>query len=125
MAECLILPPQCTLHSRNQSCPPRFALLCKPYSLIHCTQQLRLQYELPLLVLLTRLKCFVILPPHRLLTLPARYIPYDMPPGGHISFRGFRLRDVYNGVEEIGFAVLAAKVLRGIVSDAVVWEGLW
>lgn len=73
----------------NQSCPPLPALWCKPRSLIHRTQQLCLQYKLPLLILLTRLVRLVVLPPHRLLTLSARYIPYDMPAGGHIPFCGF------------------------------------
>lgn len=72
-----------------QSRPPLSALLCMPHSLVHRTQQLCLQYELPLLILLTRLVRLVVLPPHRLLTLSAHYIPYNMPAGGHIPFRGF------------------------------------
>lgn len=63
-------------------CPPRS-------SLIHRAQQLCLQDELPLLVLLTRLVGLVVLPPHRVLTLSARYIPHNMPAGGHVPFRGF------------------------------------
>ena len=59
-----------------------------PRSLIHRAQQLCLQDEFPLLVLLTRLVGLVVLPPHRVLTLSTRYIPHDMPAGGHIPFRG-------------------------------------
>ena len=72
-----------------QSCPPLLAVFRKPHSLIHRTQQLRLQDEFSLLVLFTWFICFIVLPPHSLLTLPARYIPYDMPAGSHIPFCGF------------------------------------
>ena len=89
-------------------------MLWKPHTihLIHRTQQLRLQYELAFFVLLRRLVRLVVLPPHRLLTLPAHYIPHDVPTGRHVAFAGVRLRNVHDGVEEVGFAVLAAEVLR-------------
>ena len=80
--------------------------------LIHRTQQLRLQYEFPFLVLLRRLKRLVVLPPHRLLALPAHYVPHDVPARRHVAFVGVRLRNVDDGVEEVGFAVLAAEVLE-------------
>ena len=63
--------------------------LRKSHKLIHRAQQLRLQYELPLLVFLTRFVRLVVLPPHRLLTLSAHYISYNMPTGGHVPFCGF------------------------------------
>ena len=80
--------------------------------LIHRTQQFRLQYEFAFLVLLRRLERLVVLPTHRLLALPAHYIPNDVPTRRHVAFAGVRLRDVHDGVEEVGFAVLAAEVLR-------------
>ena len=80
--------------------------------LIHRTQQLRLQYELAFLVLLRLLVRLVVLPPDRLLALPAHYVPHDVPTRRHVAFVGVRLRDVHDGVEEVGFAVLAAEVLR-------------
>lgn len=73
----------------SQSYPPISARLPKPHSLVHRTQQLCLQDELPLLILLTRLVRLVVLPPHCLLTLSAHYVPYSMPAGGHISICGF------------------------------------
>lgn len=82
-----------------------------PRSLIHGAQQLRLQDEFPLLVLLTRLVCLVVLPPHRVLTLPARYIPHNMPASGHIPFRGVSESDVHDGIEEVSFAMLTAEIL--------------
>ena len=80
--------------------------------LIHRTQQLRLQYEFAFLVLLRRLVRLVVLPPHRLLALPAHYIPHNVPTRRHVAFAGVRLRNVHDGVEEVGFAVLAAEVLH-------------
>lgn len=88
---------------------------------IDLTQQLRLQYVFPLLILLRRLKRLIILPPHRLLALPARDVPHDMSPGRHAPLDGLSLRDVYDGVKEVGFAMLAAEVLLG---GGVSW-GAW
>ena len=68
---------------------PPSALLCKAHSLVDRTQQLRLQYELALLILLTRLVRLVVLPPHRLFTLSTHYIPYNMPTRGHIPLYSF------------------------------------
>ena len=36
-----------------------------------------------------------------------------MSAGRHVAFGGFGLGDVYDGVEEVGFAMLAAEVLIG------------
>lgn len=57
--------------------------------LIHRTEQLGLEYELALLVLLARLVRLVVLPPDRLLALPARDVPHDVPARRHVAFRGF------------------------------------
>lgn len=111
----------CSLHSRiKQHTPPFSAPLgvksppppLPPLGkLIHRTQQLGLEYELALLVLLARLVRLVVLPPHRLLALPAHDVPDDVPARRHVAFCGVGLRDVHDGVEEVGFAVLAAEVL--------------
>ena len=78
---------------------------------IHSGQELRLQDELALLVLLRSLVRLVILPPHRLFALSAVDIPYEVPPRRHVALHGFCLGDVYDGGEEVGFAVLAAEGL--------------
>jgi hypothetical protein len=75
------------------------------------TQQLRLQDEFPLLVLLARLIRLVILPPNRLPALPTHDVPHDVTAGCHVAFCSFAQGDVDDGVEEEGFAVLAAEVL--------------
>jgi hypothetical protein len=62
-------------------------------------QQLRLQDELALLVLLALLERLVVLPPHRLVALPARNIPHDVSPGRHVSLRSFAGRHVDDRVE--------------------------
>lgn len=80
---------------------------------INLTQQLRLQDIFPLFVLLARLIRLIVFPPHRLLALPTRDIPHHVPPRRHIAFDGLGLRDVDDGVEEVGFAVLAAEILGG------------
>ena len=95
----------------RQSYPPLPALMSKPHYLVHRTQQLRLQYELPLFILLTRLVRLVVLPPYCLFALSAYYIPYNMPAGGHISFCGFGLRNIHDCIEKVGFTVLATEVL--------------
>lgn len=94
-----LFPPQIVSH---------FTLL----NLIDSAKELRLQYELPLFVLLALLICLVVLPPHRLLALPAGNVPYHMTTGGHIAFVGFSFFDVDDLVEEVGFAMLAAEVLK-------------
>ena len=109
------LAPQCmhafshpttnlTLHSPLPSCR-------HPRPSIHRAQQLRLQDEFPLLVLLTRLVRLIVLPPHRVLTLPARYIPHNVPASGHIPFCSVPESNIHNSIEEVRFAVLTAEVL--------------
>lgn len=78
---------------------------------IDLAQQLRLQDELALLVLLTRFVRLVVLPPHCLLALLADDVAHLVPARCHVPLHGFGLRGVDDGVEEEGFAVLAAEVL--------------
>lgn len=80
------------------------------------TQQLRLQDVFPLLILLGCLERLVVFPAHRLLALPTCDVPHHVPPGRHIPLHGFGLGDVYDGVEEVGLAVLAAEILQESVS---------
>ena len=108
-------PNACFLYSRTSIISSALSALGKlpppNNKLINRAQQLRLQYKFPLLVLLRRLVRLVVLPSHRLVTLPAHDVPYEMPARRHIAFCGFRLRDIHDSVEEVGFAVLAAEVL--------------
>ena len=82
-----------------------------PPLLVHCTQQLRLQYELPLLVLLVLLIRLIVLPPHRLLALFAADIPHQVFSRRHVALVCGAFFDVDDFGEEEGFAVLAAEVL--------------
>ena len=88
-------------HPTTRGCPLR-----------HEHQQLRLQDVFPLLVFLIRLIRLIVLPPHRLLALPARNIPHYVSTGRHVAFCGFALGHIHDGVEEVGFAVLAPEALR-------------
>jgi hypothetical protein len=81
-------------------------------SLSNIAQQLRLQNELPLLILLARLIGLIVFPPHRLITLSADNIPHDMSTGRHIAFGGLAGIDIDDIVKEVGFAVLAAEILE-------------
>lgn len=127
------------LHPKRHTCHPSFqhkhhspsthippvplflnSLLCHtlPISIaktaqsINRTQQLRLQNEFPLFVLLTSLIRLIIFPAHRLLALLANHIPHRVPARRHVALDRFGLRGVDDGVEEVGFAVLAAEVLE-------------
>lgn len=82
-----------------------------PCHSINRTQQFRLQNKFPLLVLLGRLIRLIIFPPHRLLALLAVHVPNLVAAGRHVAFDGFRLRGIDDGIEEEGFAMLAAEVL--------------
>ena len=92
---------------------PTFPYGTCPDNSVDCTQQLCLQNVLALLVLLRGLVRLVVLPTHRLFALPADNIPHYMSPRGHVALNGFSLRDIYDGVEQVGFAMLAAEVLGG------------
>jgi hypothetical protein len=85
----------------------------------HGAQQLLLQDELALLVLLRALECLVVLPSDHLFALAACDISYDVPSGGHVAVARFRSLGVNDAVEEEGFAMLAAEVLRGSTSVLV------
>jgi hypothetical protein len=82
--------------------------------LIHRAEQLALQDELALFVLLARLIRLVILPAYRLLALPAVNVANNVSPRRHIALVGLGFSHIDDAVEEVGFAVLAAKVLREI-----------
>lgn len=77
---------------------------------IYDLQQLGFQDELSFLVFFARLVSFVIFPSYSLITLSAHDIPHDVATGCHVSFHGGSGGNVYDGGEEEGFAVLAAKV---------------
>lgn len=79
--------------------------------LAHHAQQFFFQYKFPLFILLTGLVCFVILPAHRLLALPAVNITDNMPSGGHATLHRFRRGNVDDIAEEVCFAMLAAEIL--------------
>lgn len=114
-------PPPISPHSF----PPIF-IDSPPTTLVNRTQQLRLQYIFPLLILLTLLIRLIVLPPHRLFALLARNIPHDMPSRSHIAFGTFALRGVDDGVEEVGFAVLAAEILsKGCQSVGGTMQAKW
>lgn len=83
----------------------------RPYPLTHDAQQLLLQNELALLVFLAALVCLVVLPPYCCLALSTGDIAHDVPSGGHVTLDGIGLGDVDDGIEEVGFAVLAAEIL--------------
>ena len=91
--------------------PPGLPTLGHYSPSVDLAQQLRLQDVFPLLILLGCFIGLVVFPAHRLLALPTCDIPHHVPPGRHIPLHGFGLRDVDDGVEEIGFAVLAAEIL--------------
>ena len=94
-------------------CFPTFLVTYYPFRnrLVNRTQQFRLQYELPLLILLTRFVRLIVLPTHRLLALLAINIPHLVAASCHVAFYGVGLGGVDDGVEEEGFAVLAAEIL--------------
>lgn len=78
----------------------------------HGAKELRLQDKLPFLVFLAGLIRLVVLPAYSLFTLSAVYIAYDVTAGGHVALVRLRLGYVDDAVKEVGFAVLATKVLR-------------
>jgi hypothetical protein len=81
-------------------------------TLTHDTQQLFLKNELALLVFLTALICFVVLPSYCFLALSAVDVAHDMFSRCHVTFDGIGLSDVHNIIEEVGFAMLAAEILE-------------
>lgn len=76
------------------------------------TQELRLENELPFLVLLAGLKCLVVLPADCLFALAAMYVANDVAARGHVALVRFRLGDVDNLIEEVSLAMLAAEILN-------------
>ena len=98
-------------HTRP-ACAPQIPTDSSATHLIDRTKQVRFQNVFPLLVLLAGFVRLVILPPDGLLALPAVNVPHQVSPGRHVPLDSFRLGDVHNGVEEVGFAMLTAEVLR-------------
>lgn len=74
-------------------------------------QQLGFQDVFALLVLLTALECLVILPSNCLVALLTCNVTHDMASSSHVPLGGLTLNHVDNGIEEVGFAMLAAEVL--------------
>lgn len=77
---------------------------------IHITKQLLLQNIFSLFVLLRALVSAVVFPAHDLFALTTADVADDVSACGHVAFGGFALEGVYDGVEEVGFAVLAAEI---------------
>lgn len=80
--------------------------------LVHLAEQLLLQDELALLVFFGALEGLVILPPDDFFALPTGDVAHGVFASGHIAITRVGGLDVDDAVEEIGFAVLAAEVLR-------------
>lgn len=81
-------------------------------SSVHLAKQLLLQDELALLILLGALEGLVVLPPNNLFALPTGDVAHGVLAGGHVAIARVGGLDVHDDVEEVGFAVLAAEVLR-------------
>lgn len=78
---------------------------------MHSAQKLRLQDIHSFFIFLRLLVCLVVFPAHRLFALLAANIANDMSACCHAALGRFGLVDVDDGLEEIGFAMLAAEVL--------------
>lgn len=78
---------------------------------IHLTQQLLFQNVLALFILLRALVRAIIFPTHNLFALSTADVADDVSACRHVTLAGLALLDVYDAVEEVGFAVLAAEVL--------------
>jgi len=99
-------------HLCNRKCSCGHQLRKLKANLCNLAQQFGFQDVFALLVLLTTLESLVILPSNCLVALLTRNISHDMASGGHVSLGGLTLNHVDNGIEEVGFTVLAAEVLR-------------
>lgn len=106
-----ITPRHAVLHSAIPYPDPEPQTIKAPDRLSDIAQQLRLEYELALLVLLRLLVGFIVLPSHRLPTLPTSDVPHHVAAGRHVSLGGVARRDVDDVVEEVCLAMLAAKIL--------------
>jgi len=83
---------------------------CCRSSVVHLAKQLCLQNVFPFLVLLSRLKCFVVLPAHRLVAFLALNVSYNVSASGHVAFSWFAFFNVDDIVKKVGFAVLPSEV---------------
>lgn len=70
-----------------------------PMELVDEAEQLCLKDELALLVLFIVLKCFVVLPPNDLFTLPACDVADDVAAGRHAAFGRFASLGINNRIE--------------------------
>ena len=82
-----------------------------PSSSENITEHLRLQDELPLLVLLALLERLVVLPPHVLAALSARDVSHEVSPRRHVPLAGLTLDHVDHHVEQVCLTMLASEVL--------------
>src|SRR5262249_20422770 len=78
----------------------------------HVHEKLRLQDELPFLVLFAHLVRFVVLPTDDFLALPTAYITNDMASRRHIPLDRIGFLCIDDCREKIRLAVLPTKVLR-------------
>lgn len=95
---------------------------------VYGAQQLSFQNILALLVFLRVLVGLVVLPAHRLLTLPTVDIADHMQACRHFALHSLGLGDVNDSIEQIGFSMLAAETLKkgkigGVVSHVDIYRG--
>lgn len=84
---------------------------------IHCTQQLRLQDELPLLVLLASLISLVVLPTHGIVALLALDVTHNVSSRRHVALHRLGLLDVDDGREQKRLTVLPSEIPRDDVVE--------
>jgi len=79
--------------------------------LSYLTQQFLLQNVLPFFVLLRAFIRPIVLPSHHLFALSAADVTDDVAASGHVTLACLALLDIHDGIEKVGFAMLATKVL--------------
>jgi hypothetical protein len=89
---------------------PALPLLQRLGGLADVAEQLVFENKLAFLVLLAALVRLVVLPPHRLFALSTLDVSHDVSARRHVALARLASLDVYDCVEEICFAVLAAEV---------------
>jgi len=78
--------------------------------LSYLTQQFLLQNVLPFFVLLRAFIRPIVLPSHHLFALSAADVTDDVAASGHVTLACLALLDIHDGIEKVGFAMLATKV---------------
>lgn len=96
--------------------PTRFLLLCFVFWCVlllarDVAEKLRLQNELSFFIFLGTLVGFVVLPAHGLFTLTTGDVTDNVPTSSHVAFTGIANFNIDDIVEQVGFSVLATKVL--------------